>query len=270
MPRRDPAGRVENEHRVVLDAVEHELDARLDLPQPTVGRGAILLAPLADELRVIERSPRIARHLPEHREVVFRKERSAPLGDDDDAPGVAGRTNRRDQDALGMRRNRARDLGLALGRQPIDRHPLVERAARRARAPVPITLPTSDRLLAAAISIAFDAGDVRSATNVTEPPPPRTAAWNTSSAGMLAAFFRVAIVDGFQVLGLLRSAPARQERTWRGEGEVETNQREALNSLENRKHRDSQVLEPSGHARKSARASSATPSRRKPEGFEWP
>ncbi len=139
MPARDPAGRVEHEHRVVLDAVEHQLDAGLDLAQAAVGGRAFLLAPFGDELGVVERGPGVAGHLRQHREVVFRKERPAPLGDHDDAPGVSGRTNRRNQHAFAIGPNRARDLRFALGREPIDRHALVERPVHEPLSPSDLT-----------------------------------------------------------------------------------------------------------------------------------
>ena len=114
LPADDRAAVVEDEHRVVLDAVEQQAHPRFGFAQPAIGGAPIALPRLGDHVRMVERRAGGPAELRHQLQVVVGEQRAPPLYDDDCAPGMHPRHDRCNQHAAAMLSEPRRRLRLAL------------------------------------------------------------------------------------------------------------------------------------------------------------
>ncbi len=134
MPGDDAAMFVEHEHRVVLDAVEHQTHLRFGLAQTAIGRAPFPFARLGDQVAVVERHGGVAAELREQAQVVVREQRPATLDDEHDAPGMDARRHGRREYSRPVRTDLGGDFRLARRREVRDRRHRPADAAEHATA----------------------------------------------------------------------------------------------------------------------------------------
>ena len=210
LPGRDASTVVEHEHRVVLDAVEHQAHPRLDFAEPAVGGAALALAALGNQARVVERRGGVPRKLAEQPQVVLGKQRPAPL-DDDHAPQrcvveLIGATS-----ALAPSPAMAEaNSGSHASRRPDCSPSLVMARPTRPAAGVSGS-PTNEGTVAAWTIAGQASGSSRSATMASEWPTLRAAACSEIGGRQAAALLRRPIRRRAQISRLLEPLPARAQ-----------------------------------------------------------